>query len=354
MQNMNYYYDFSGQKFGYPLSLSINSFDTQVFARQSSLEISYVLKGEYEVISEHFTSSLKEHELVLIAPNDIHMMHQTGQQENVILTIHIDFACMAGAMVGNNDKAFESLICTKQQNFKLLMKLKQKIGSLLHVVMRKDKNLFELNVLMMELIYIASNHQQFPIEHLPFQEVHHENYMKAIRYIDEHYKEELYLEDLANTLSFSISYTSKLFKKYTRISFVKYLSYVRIRASMEAILEGKRTIEEIAATFGLPNSKAYTTAFKDLYGITPSLYRKRFIKNITINDSKKEQVLSIDEKTSTLLEHLLLALEDTLYENAGIKIVNKDHHIICHINQSLATQTTLTHTKDELCIDIKK
>ena len=45
MQNMNYYYDFSGQKFEYPLSLSINQFDRQVFSRQSSLEISYVLKG---------------------------------------------------------------------------------------------------------------------------------------------------------------------------------------------------------------------------------------------------------------------------------------------------------------------
>jgi hypothetical protein len=30
MQNMNYYYDFSGQKFEYPLSLSINQFDRQV------------------------------------------------------------------------------------------------------------------------------------------------------------------------------------------------------------------------------------------------------------------------------------------------------------------------------------
>ena len=32
MQNMNAYYDFSGQKFGHPLSLSINGFDRQVFS----------------------------------------------------------------------------------------------------------------------------------------------------------------------------------------------------------------------------------------------------------------------------------------------------------------------------------
>lgn len=60
MQNMNYYYDFSGQKFGYPLSLSINGFDRQVFSRQTSLELSYVLKGEYEAITEHFSCPVKE------------------------------------------------------------------------------------------------------------------------------------------------------------------------------------------------------------------------------------------------------------------------------------------------------
>ena len=54
MQNMNYYYDFSGQKFNHPLSLSINSFDRKVFSRQTSLELSYVLKGSYEA-NRNFT-----------------------------------------------------------------------------------------------------------------------------------------------------------------------------------------------------------------------------------------------------------------------------------------------------------
>ena len=63
MQNMNYYYDFSGQKFNHPLSLSINSFDRKVFSRQTSLELSYVLKGSYEVITEHISHSLTEQEL---------------------------------------------------------------------------------------------------------------------------------------------------------------------------------------------------------------------------------------------------------------------------------------------------
>ena len=51
MQNMNYYYDFSRQKYNHPLSLSMNSFDRKVFSRQTSLENSFVLKGSYEVVT---------------------------------------------------------------------------------------------------------------------------------------------------------------------------------------------------------------------------------------------------------------------------------------------------------------
>ena len=110
MQNMNYYYDFSGQKFEYPLSLSINQFDRQVFSRQSSLEISYVLKGSYEVITEKMSTVIYEHELAIIAPNDIHML-KMNEKESIILTLHIDFSYLPHYMVGDIDHSFQSLIC---------------------------------------------------------------------------------------------------------------------------------------------------------------------------------------------------------------------------------------------------
>ena len=98
MDNMNAYYDFSGQKFGHPLSLSINGFDRQVFSQQTSLELSYVLEGQYEVITEGFSRTLDRHQLALIAPGEIHMIRKAPDAENsaasVILTVHIDFERM--------------------------------------------------------------------------------------------------------------------------------------------------------------------------------------------------------------------------------------------------------------------
>lgn len=354
MQNMNCYYDFSGQKFGYPLSLSINSFHRQVFSRQTSLEISYVLMGSYEAITEHFTTVIKEHEMVMIAPNDIHMLRQIGTEKNVILTIHIDFSRFAAPMIGDVEKAFTSMICTKTHNFKLLCKIKQKMGELITMLLQEDDDIFQMNAIMMELVAIASNHQSYPMEQLPLQSTHHENYMKAIQYIDQHYNEELRLEDVAATLSFSISYTSKLFKKYTGIPFVKYLAYVRIRASLEALLEGTYTIEEIASSCGMANSKAYTTFFKELYGIVPSEYRKKFTQNLKLDEQQKEQKMCFDVEQQQLLMHLIQDTQETLYENAGMKIMQKDDHILCYIKQDEFTKTTITNTKEELVLEVMK
>ena len=352
MQNMKYYYDFSGQKFGYPLSLSINSFSREIFSRHNSLEITYVLKGEYEVITENFSQRIKEHEVIIIAPNDIHIIRQHSKEENVILTIHIDFSLFPQAMVGEIEHSYESIVCTNKKNSNLLKKLKLQIGKLVGFLLRGNNNLFELNTMMMELVHITSNYMQYPIERLPVQSIHRENYMKAIQYIDKHYKEDLRLTDVANTLMFSVSYTSKLFKRYTDISFVKYVALVRIRESIESLLEGKKSIEQIAADCGMPNSKAYTTAFKELYGIVPSYYRKKFINNMKLNEDKKEQLMSLDHTQKQLLQPLLENIENTIYENAGVKIKVEEKHIICSIQCDKYVNSTISHCNDEIVIDI--
>lgn len=350
---MNYYYDFSGQKFNYPLSLSINSFDRQVFSRQSSLEISYVLKGEYEALSDHFTRVIKEHELVMIAPQDIHMIRKIGEGEHVILTIHVDFSRFSEAMVPVVDDAFQSMICTDDENGDLYGKLKHMIAQLIVHLMEEQNNLFELNAIMMELVNVAAN-RKYPVENLPFQSTHHENYMKAIRYIDRHYEEDLHLEDVANTLSFSVSYTSRLFKKYTGIPFVKYLAYVRIRASLEALLEGKDSIEEIAAACGMPNSKSYTTAFKEMYGVVPSTYRKRFKRNMTIGNELHERKMTFDDDLKKLLQHLIEDLKTVVYEDEQVKIIKRQGAVICQIKDAKAYQSVLSTQQNMLEVVIKR
>lgn len=206
MQNMNYYYDFSGQKFNHPLSLSINSFDRKVFSRQTSLELSYVLKGSYEVITEHISHSLTEQELAVIAPDEIHILKKL-QPESVILTIHIDFERIPENMLGSCKNLFHTILCTPVSNAALLRSLKEEIRRLLMVLFNGDSadgtDLFALNEIMMKILCIAKKQRNTPFEQLPVDSTHHENYVRAIQFIDRHYQEDIHLTDIAKTLSFS-------------------------------------------------------------------------------------------------------------------------------------------------------
>lgn len=348
MQNMNYYYDFSGQKFEYPLSLSINQFDRHVFSRQSSLEISYVLKGSYEVITEKMSTVIYEHELALIAPYDIHML-KMNEKESIILTLHIDFSYLPHYMVGDIDHSFQSLICRENQNKELLFQIRQQLGILLlHFIENKD-NIYLLNLVVSNLIYLISQKQEFSLEKLPLSSKNHENYMKAILFIDQNYQEDIHLEDIAQNLSFSISYASRLFKKYTGVSFVKYLSMVRIRHSLEDLLAGKDSIDEIAFSCGM-SSKAYSQAFKDLYGITPSVYRKQFQKNLKYNKENKEQRMRLDQKQIALIQHLIK--ENNIYQDEYLDI-SKDTQQKTYTFKNM-NQLSLLQENNLLTIKTKK
>lgn len=336
MQNMDLYYDFSGQKFGYPLSLSINGFSRNIFSRQSSLEISYVLKGEYEAVTTQFSYVLKEHEMIVIAPYDIHMLHKKNPSDpGIILTIHIDFSRMTDAMAGNPRSGFRTAICTETRNHESYIRLRNKIGELASVLMSESNDLYHMNVIMMELLRIASSQKAFSVDDLPLHTDYHENYMKAVKYIDKHYKEDLTLNEIARQLSFSTSYTSKLMKKFTGIPFVKYLAYVRVRASLEMLLEGRESIEKIALECGMPSSKAYTEVFRELYGIVPSAYRKQFQKNMKYSEGDENQQMILDQDQKDLLQHLVHETEEVLYENKQLSVFEKDGDLFLKIKQGL-------------------
>ncbi len=321
MQNMDLYYDFSGQKFGYPLSLSINGFSRNIFSRQSSLEISYVLKGAYEAVTTQFSCILKERDLIVIAPYDIHMLHKKNPDDTgIILTIHIDFSRMADSMVGNVHTGFTTAVCTETRNRESYIQLRSKIGELASELMAESNDLYHMNVIMMEMLRIASSQKSFSVDELPLHTDYHENYMKAIRYIDRHFQEDLTLGEIAKQLSFSPSYTSKLMKRFTGIPFVKYLAYVRVRASLETLLEGRESIEKIALDCGMPSSKAYTEVFRELYGIVPSAYRKQFQKNMKYSKGEENQKMVLDQEQKKLLWHLVEETEQILYENEQLSI----------------------------------
>lgn len=97
---------------------------------------------------------------------------------------------------------------------------------------------------------------------------------QAIDYIHNNYREPITLEDLAEHTFLSRTYISHSFRRYLGVSFMEYLTRVRVCHAVW-MMHGRETLTEIAYNSGFPNVNAMIKAFKQYRGMTPGEYRKQ-------------------------------------------------------------------------------
>jgi two-component system, response regulator YesN len=92
--------------------------------------------------------------------------------------------------------------------------------------------------------------------------------------IDEQYSsQDLCLQQVADSLSISISYLSRLFKDSTDENFANYVETIRIEKAKHLLRETKMSINEIADAVGYGSANSFARAFKRINNITASDYR---------------------------------------------------------------------------------
>lgn len=96
----------------------------------------------------------------------------------------------------------------------------------------------------------------------------------TVSFIEEHYMEDISVENMASTLNLNRSYFSKLFKKMTQKSPQEFLIIYRINKSCELLRSTNMSIAEISVLVGYPNQFHFTRAFKKVMDMPPSEWRK--------------------------------------------------------------------------------
>lgn len=97
----------------------------------------------------------------------------------------------------------------------------------------------------------------------------------TIGFIEEHYMENITIDDMAAALGLSRSYFSKLFKKLTQKSPQDYLIAYRMNKSCELLRSTKMSIGEIAVLVGYSNQFHFSRAFKNFMQQSPNDWRKK-------------------------------------------------------------------------------
>ena len=94
------------------------------------------------------------------------------------------------------------------------------------------------------------------------------------QYIADHYKEKIYLQDVAEKMDLSETYLSRLFRKETGICFSDYVVDVRLEHAANLLKYSDESIPEIAEYVNFPSQSYMGKIFKKKYNLTPKQYRE--------------------------------------------------------------------------------
>ncbi|HWT73766.1 MAG TPA: AraC family transcriptional regulator [Mobilitalea sp.] len=106
--------------------------------------------------------------------------------------------------------------------------------------------------------------------------------VKATReYLENHYSDDISLEDIAEQVNISPQYFSKLIKKTTGFNFIDWLSMLRVKKAKELLTNSNLTVKEVCFMVGYKDPNYFSRIFKKRIGLTPSEYVKAnsFISN---------------------------------------------------------------------------
>jgi AraC family L-rhamnose operon transcriptional activator RhaR len=101
---------------------------------------------------------------------------------------------------------------------------------------------------------------------------------KIISYIEEHFKKDVTIGDLAVMSFLSPAQFCRIFKKTTGFTVKEFMQKTRIEVACKMLRETNKPIGEISIDVGYNDIKYFTKLFTRTIGTTPSAFRKEIIK----------------------------------------------------------------------------
>ena len=96
----------------------------------------------------------------------------------------------------------------------------------------------------------------------------------AVLFIQQHYRENICLEDLLSVTNYCKSHFIRIFKNATGFKFTDYVNHYRIEKSCLDLIYSDKNITEIAIENGFNNIQYFSKTFKDYMRCTPMQYKR--------------------------------------------------------------------------------
>lgn len=292
---MDYNYEIVTTPENIPAKIIINSSPNVVFKHwHKDLELIYPYEGSFTSYIDGENYLIKNKELILVNSGAIHSIDKYNNDKNTTITILISYSFLklnypdienVEFKLNNNDVTGIQRLKEIYEEIGLMYieYMKANNESLLFVEEQEFTDKFhylKVTSLLYEILYILLS--KFGINQNQHQEIKTKKYLERVKiitdFIDNNYKDNITLDDIATRYEISKEYLATIFKKYMGITVGTYLKNLRLKAAYRDLLNTDYSINQLAFDNGFPNIKSFISSFKEYYGKTPYKYRKELMQ----------------------------------------------------------------------------
>lgn len=250
--------------------------------RHRAMEILYILNGYGIVGMNGRKYRLNPLDIIVI---DSYHAHDVlyGMPQSMGICIHVSKSYMRSYLPDIQLRKIDCINDTAQEkNAEAYQKICEHMKALT-VTYMESKHSYELrcNGLVLGILAELVDHFSSPVtESMPLSYLTRLSRMDHIcSFVEKNYQSGITLQTAADEVGLNKDYFCRFFKENMGISFMNYVSQVRISHIYQELLHSEKSIQEIVEGNGFLNQKLFYRKFKEMYHCTPRELRKIAEKN---------------------------------------------------------------------------
>lgn len=246
----------------------------------NALEIIMPLVNSFSVTVGSETYNLKERELIIIPPGELHSMSAPEKGQRIIFqcdsAVLNDFPAMRPiASVFSNTTVINS-----HSDERIKTSAKKTLLEIYDEYSGKSE-LSEIKIyLKLVSMFIDIYESRADVKRSQLGctteklDEYSERFGTVQSYIEKNYMYDISLDKIASVAGYSKYHFSRIFRQYFGVSFSEYINRIRINAAQKLLLDPSVPITEVALNSGFTNIASFNRVFKEFKHCTPSEFKK--------------------------------------------------------------------------------
>ncbi len=246
--------------------------DSTPFHWHDELQLNWVVSGELEYCINGDTVRLSGDKILLIKDHMLHSSRTTGKD-----------AC--SLCINFSPEIFHPMILKhyirpllENRNFtsSVLLLRPEQTGILKNLSDHINDNADFFSIVNFLSRILEELLHSFAESKTPNDKEEQELFQTMLSFVHSHYHEPLTVRQIAACGIMNKNRCTDLFRKYTRLSPIKYLNEYRLYMAKNLILNTEKSVSEISADVGYNQISHFIEQFRLNYGMSPLKYRKKF------------------------------------------------------------------------------